>query len=77
MPTDMRSRFINLELMLRVEDDAFAAHVHAYVDGEIARSCPIDRAWYKEHTGIWQRLRQFTAYLLLAVIDPSVSRGLN
>jgi cardiolipin synthase len=74
---DMRSLFINLELMLRIEDAAFAAHVKAYVDGEIARSCPIDKAWYKEHTGPWQRLRQLGSYLLLAVVDPSVSRGLN
>ncbi|GAA3258332.1 hypothetical protein GCM10020258_19350 [Sphingomonas yabuuchiae] len=35
---DMRSLFVNLELMLRVEDAAFAAHVRAYIDGEVARS---------------------------------------
>ena len=74
---DMRSLFINLELMLRVEDAAFAAHVKAYIDGEIGRSRAIDRGWYKEHVGWWQRLRQLGAYLLLAVVDPSVSRGLN
>lgn len=74
---DMRSLFINLELMLRVEDDAFAAHVKAYIDGEIARSCPIDKAWYKANAGPLQRVRQFVAYLLLAVVDPHVSRGLN
>ena len=74
---DMRSLFINLELMLRIEDDAFAAHIKAYVDGEIARSCPIDKAWYKANAGWWQRARQFTAYMMLAVVDPSVSRGLN
>jgi cardiolipin synthase len=74
---DMRSLFINLELMLRIEDDAFAAHVKAYIDGEIARSCPVDKAWYKQHTGVLQRARQLGAYLMLAVVDPSVSRGLN
>jgi cardiolipin synthase len=74
---DMRSLFINLELMLRVEDEAFAAHVKAYIDGEIAKSCPIDKEWYKANAGPWQRVRQFTSYLLLAVVDPSVSLGLN
>ena len=74
---DMRSLFINLELMMRVEDEAFAAHVRAYFDGEIAKSCPIDKAWYKKNAGVWQRVRQLGAYLLLAVVDPSVSRGLN
>ncbi|WP_395236966.1 phospholipase D-like domain-containing protein, partial [Salmonella sp. ZJHZ21_0184] len=35
---DMRSLFINMELMLRVHDAAFAAHVRRYIEGEIARS---------------------------------------
>ena len=51
--------------------------MRGYVDGEIARSQPVTKAWYKAHTGIVQRLRQFAAYLLIAVVDPSVSRGLN
>jgi len=74
---DMRSLFINMELMFRVEDRAFADHVRGYVEGEIARSQPITRAWYKAHTGPVQRIRQFFAYLMIAVVDPSVSRGLN
>nr|WP_309704077.1 MULTISPECIES: phosphatidylserine/phosphatidylglycerophosphate/cardiolipin synthase family protein [unclassified Sphingomonas] len=74
---DMRSLFVNLELMLRIEDRAFADHVRAYVDAEIARSEAITPEWYKRNTGWFQRLRQFAAYLLIAVIDPSVSRGLN
>jgi cardiolipin synthase len=74
---DMRSLFINLELMFRIEDRAFADHVRAYVEGEIARSQPITRAWYKANTGVIQRVRQFFAYLLIAVVDPGVSRGLN
>ncbi|MCU6455091.1 phosphatidylserine/phosphatidylglycerophosphate/cardiolipin synthase family protein [Sphingomonas sp. A2-49] len=74
---DMRSLFINLELMFRVEDRAFADHVRGYVEGEIARSQPITRAWYREHTGAVQRVRQFFAYLMIAVVDPGLSRGLN
>lgn len=74
---DMRSLFINLELMLRVEDRAFADHARAYVDGEIARSREVTAAAYRAGTGAWQRLRQFVAYLLMAVADPAVSRGLN
>ncbi len=74
---DMRSLFINLELMLRIEDAAFAAHVRAYVDGEIARSIEITAESYKRDTNWLQRLRQLGAYLLVGVIDPSVSRGLN
>lgn len=74
---DMRSLFINLELMLRIEDRAFADHVRGYVDGEIAKSQAITPEWYKAQAGPIQRLRQFFAYLLIAVVDPGLSRGLN
>lgn len=74
---DMRSLFVNLELMLRVEDAAFARHVRTYVDGEIAQSDEITPEDYRARTGSLTRARQFLAYLLVAVVDPSVSRGLN
>jgi len=74
---DMRSLFLNLELMLRVHDPAFAAHVRAYVDGEIANSTQISEALYRARTTPWMRVKQFAAYFVMAVLDPSVSRGLN
>jgi cardiolipin synthase len=74
---DMRSLFINLELMLRIEDRAFADHVRGYVDGEVLKSTEITAALYKKNTGWLQRLKQLGAYFLVAVVDPSVSRGLN
>ena len=74
---DMRSLFINMELMLRIEDTAFADHVRGYVDGEVANSEAITPAVYKQRTGVVQRVKQLGAYLLLGVVDPGVSRGLN
>lgn len=74
---DMRSLFINLELMLRIDDAAFAAHVRSYVDGEIARSEEITYDRYLADTGLWQRMKQFAAYLLVGVADPLLSRTLN
>ncbi|WP_019515237.1 phospholipase D-like domain-containing protein [Sphingomonas sp. Mn802worker] len=74
---DMRSLFINLELMLRIEDADFAATVRGYIDGEIAHSREITREGYAEATGWWQRSKQFAAYLIVGVLDPTVSRGLN
>ena len=74
---DMRSLFINLELMLRIEDAAFADHARAYVAGEIAQSNPVTADSYRAATGWWQRGKQFVAYLLTAVADPAISRGLN
>ena len=74
---DMRSLFINLELMLRIEDKAFSDHVRGYIDGEIARSREITPEVYKRETGLLQRAKQFAAYLVVAVADPTISRGLN
>jgi cardiolipin synthase len=74
---DMRSLFINMELMLRIEDAAFAGHVRRYVDGEVAKSVEVTAALYKANTGWMQRLKQLGAYFLVAVVDPSLSRGLN
>ena len=37
---DMRSLYLNLEMMLRVDDPAFAAAMRRFVDGEIANSQP-------------------------------------
>ena len=74
---DLRSLFINLEIMLRIEDRAFADHLRAYVDGEIAQSEEITPALYRSRTGILQRAKQFGAYLMIAVADPGLSRGLN
>jgi cardiolipin synthase len=74
---DVRSLFINLELMLRIEDAAFAAHVRGYVEAEIARSTAITEDGYRAQTNLWQRAKQFVAYLLTAFADPAISRGLN
>lgn len=74
---DMRSLYVNLELMLRIDDAGFAAHARRYVDGEAARSEEITPTVYRERTSPWDRVKQFFAYLLVAVIDPGVSRGIN
>ena len=74
---DMRSLFLNLELMLRVEDKAFAEHVRAYFDGEVRDSERITPQLYESRTGWWTRIRQFAAWFVMAVLDPSVTRRLN
>ena len=61
----------------RIEDRAFADHVRGYIDGGIAQSVEITRENYRSATGLVQRAKQFVAYLLMAVADPAVSRGLN
>lgn len=74
---DMRSLFLNLELMLRIDDAAFAAHVRAYVDGEVAVSERITPELHRARTGPWRRIKQAAAYFVMAVLDYNVSRRLN
>ena len=74
---DIRSLFLNLELMLRVEDAAFAAHVRGYVDGEIADSERITPDLYRARTGWWTRIKQAAAFFVMTVLDYNVTRSLN
>ncbi len=74
---DIRSMFLNLELMFRIEDKAFAAYIRSFVDGEIAHSERITPELYKARTGPWTRIKQAAAYFVMAVLDYNVTRRLN
>jgi cardiolipin synthase len=74
---DIRSLFLNLEMMFRVEDKAFAAHVRSYVDGEIGDSERITAALYKARTNWWMRIKQAAAFFVMTVLDFNVTKRLN
>lgn len=74
---DVRSLFINLEMMLRIEDAGFAAHVRRYLDGEVADSERITASLYRERTGWWMRIKQAAAFFAMTVLDYHVTKGLN
>ena len=74
---DIRSMFLNLELMLRIEDVSFAAHVRKFIEGEIANSEQVTAEVYNARTGMWTRVKQFAAYFVMAVLDYNVTRRLN
>jgi len=73
---DVRSLFLNLEIMLRVEDTEFADHMRRYFEGEMADSREI-RPSIHERAGWLTRLRWALAYYLMAVVDASVTRRLS
>jgi cardiolipin synthase len=74
---DMRSLFINLEVMLRIEDRAFADAVRSFVDGEIADSREVKPDLLRARAGPFTRLKWSVAYFLVAVVDYTVTRRLN
>ena len=74
---DMRSLFLNLEMMLRIEDPDFAAAMRRYVDGEVAHSRAITLETHGKERSLINRLRWAVAYFVVAVADYGISRRLN
>jgi cardiolipin synthase len=74
---DMRSLFLNLELMLRIEDAALAERMRGYIGQHIAASEQITPALHRSRATAWNRLRWTLSWFLVAVIDYTVSRRLN
>lgn len=74
---DMRSLYLNLEVMLRVEDESFAAAIRARIDENAACSERIDQQRYDELASLWRRLKWTFDYFLVAIVDFGIARGLN
>jgi len=73
---DVRSLFLNCELMLRVEDHGFAEAMRAYLAGELAEADEITRAAHAK-AGWLTRMRWSAAYFVVAVLDGNITRRLN
>ncbi|MBZ9647530.1 cardiolipin synthase B [Sphingobium sp. 3R8] len=74
---DMRSLFINLEVMLRVEDAVFAEDVRQFIGREAARSRAISLEAHRSGRSGLTLLKQWISYLLVGVLDYTVTRRLN
>ena len=74
---DVRSLYLNLELMLRIEDPAFAAHMRHHFERELDASRQITREAHQARSGLLARIRWGLAYFIVAVLDSSVTRRLN
>ncbi|WP_425262534.1 phospholipase D-like domain-containing protein [Sphingobium cyanobacteriorum] len=74
---DMRSLFLNLELMLRVEDRDFAAAVRDFITAEAGESRAISLADHRASRTALTLAKQWISYLLVGVLDYTVTRRLN
>ncbi len=74
---DFRSLYINLEIMLRVEDPAFTAAVRGYFEREVADSEHITPELHRKRANVWRRLKWFLAHWLVTSMDYSVTKRLN
>lgn len=74
---DMRSLFLNLEIMLRIEDRALAERLSEYVSHHLSASTQITPSLHKARAGLLTRVRWNLSWFLVAVVDYTVSRRLN
>jgi cardiolipin synthase A/B len=74
---DFRSLFINLEIVLRVEDAAFAEAMRGYFEHELRRCEHITPALHKKRATLWRRIKWTISYWLVTSLDYTVARRLN
>jgi cardiolipin synthase A/B len=74
---DMRSLYLNGELMLRIEDAGFAAAMRAFVDDNASASLAITKDVHKARSTLFNRARWTLAYFIVAILDYRVTRNVS
>jgi cardiolipin synthase A/B len=74
---DVRSLFINLEIMVRVVDAGFAAHMRMLIDEMVAESEEQTRMLLKRRDSWWSRFKAGLAYFLVNSVDYSIGRRIK
>ncbi|MEO7365092.1 MAG: phosphatidylserine/phosphatidylglycerophosphate/cardiolipin synthase family protein [Sphingomicrobium sp.] len=74
---DIRSLYLNMELMLRVDDSKFAKQMRDYFEGEAANSRAITPKLQKTRASLLNRIRWAISFFLVTSLDYSVTRRLN
>jgi cardiolipin synthase len=74
---DYRSFYINLEIMLRINDAAFAEKMRGYFAGEISNSKWITHEVHDRRATLWRRIKWAISHYLVNIMDYSVTRRLN
>ena len=73
---DLRSLYLNMEMMLRVDDPEFALMMRNYFEHELGSSLEITPAVYKARATWFHRLKWRISWLLVASLDYTVTRRL-
>ena len=74
---DFRSVYINLELMLRIDDRNFADAMRAYFERELNDCIEITPALHRKRATWWRRLKWTISHSLVTSMDYTVTRRLN
>jgi cardiolipin synthase len=74
---DFRSFYINLEIMLRIQDQAFADAMRGYFERELADSEHITPELHRKRATLLRRWRWMVSHWLVTSMDYTVTRRLN
>lgn len=74
---DFRSLYLNLEVMVRIDDAKFAARMRTYFEDEVADSLRITPELHKARAGWLRRLKWTISHWLVTAVDYTVTRRLN
>ena len=74
---DLRSLFINVEMMLRVENQKFADHARSMVTDLTKKSERITPELHKRRSSLLNRIRWAISYFVVNILDYSVARRTN
>jgi len=74
---DYRSFYINLEIMLRIKDAAFADAMRGYFEREVADCKWITPELHKRRSNPWRRFKWALSHFLVNIMDYTVTRRLN
>ena len=74
---DFRSLYINLEIMLRIEDSGFAADMRRYFEHELKDSEQITIELHRQRATLWRRFKWTISHWLVTALDYNVTKRLN
>ena len=74
---DIRSLYLNLEMMLRVDDPEFATMMRHYFEGEVQDSLRITPDLHRKRGTLASRIKWAASFFLVTTGDYTVTRRLN
>ena len=74
---DYRSIYLNLEMMLRVEDPEFASLMRLYFEGELEACIEITPELHAERSTLLNRVKWALSFFVVSLADYTVTRRLN
>ena len=74
---DYRSIYLNLEMMLRVEDAEFSSLMRLYFEGELEGCVEITQQLHAERSTLINRIKWAVSFFVVSITDYTVTRRLN